>query len=605
MRKLLYVILLLLFRLLMFPGAVCAGIFSLPDSLITDDNVYKYTFSDFDKAQQVMEQLRKRKSLSMFRMDVVEGDLYFNVGQYYKALKFYKRALDSDSVRNNDKNYMEQVHRMISCYDCLHNENKKSLYVYLLLKRAEQCGDKAMQSVALFNMGKMLYYQGNKEKGYEYLEQAIEMMSKTDYRYKYDNLRYDYNTLLIFQKSDRRNEEALRTLAALEKVVTEETGSETPMEGLSAKEKKAMYAHYAVVLFRLEQAEEAERYYRKFLAASEEYDRDDYLIMPYLFDREMYDQVIRMNAAREKMYIMRGDTVNYYMITIKRSLGWAYRDKGDYRTAARYFEQLAVLRDSIKNREQKSAALELAAVYETNEKDLFIQQQAADMQKRNLLLAFTLCIVFLLGVLLWRTIRHNRIIRRKNKAMVGTIEDLLIHKEELYRKKEENLILKEQLEREQNLRMSAGGRSLSTDKDGKAETTVVPEPQAGDGNDIHDRILFDKLEHEIISRQLYLQPDFSREELIKTIYIPKNKFAPLFKQYAGMSFSKYINNLRLEYAAKMLKNYPDYTVDTIAQECGMSTQSLYRLFSGKFGVTPTDFQVGVQHINNKNITEDK
>ena len=605
MRKLLYVILLLLFRLLMFPGAVCAGIFSLPDSLITDDNVYKYTFSDFDKAQQVMEQLRKRKSLSMFRMDVVEGDLYFNVGQYYKALKFYKRALDSDSVRNNDKNYMEQVHRMISCYDCLHNENKKSLYVYLLLKRAEQCGDKAMQSVALFNLGKMLYYQGNKEKGYEYLEQAIEMMSKTDYRYKYDNLRYDYNTLLIFQKSDRRNEEALRTLAALEKVVTEETGSETPMEGLSAKEKKAMYAHYAVVLFRLEQAEEAERYYRKFLAASEEYDRDDYLIMPYLFDRKMYDQVIRMNAAREKMYIMRGDTVNYYMITIKRSLGWAYRDKGDYRTAARYFEQLAVLRDSIKNREQKSAALELAAVYETNEKDLFIQQQAADMQKRNLLLAFTLCIVFLLGVLLWRTIRHNRIIRRKNKAMVGTIEDLLIHKEELYRKKEENLILKEQLEREQNLRMSAGGRSLSTDKDGKAETTVVPEPQAGDGNDIHDRILFDKLEHEIISRQLYLQPDFSREELIKTIYIPKNKFAPLFKQYAGMSFSKYINNLRLEYAAKMLKNYPDYTVDTIAQECGMSTQSLYRLFSGKFGVTPTDFQVGVQHINNKNITEDK
>ena len=147
--------------------------------------------------------------------------------------------------------------------------------------------------------------------------------------------------------------------------------------------------------------------------------------------------------------------------------------------------------------------------------------------------------------------------------MVDTIEDLLIHKEELYRKKEENLILKEQLEREQNL------------------------------------------EHEIISRQLYLQPDFSREELIKTIYIPKNKFAPLFKQYAGMSFSKYINNLRLEYAAKMLKNHPDYTVDTIAQECGMSTQSLYRLFSGKYGVTPTDFQVGVQHINNKNITEDK
>lgn len=241
--------------------------------------------------------------------------------------------------------------------------------------------------------------------------------------------------MLIFQESDRRSEEALKTLVALERIVTEETGSEIPMEGLSGKEKKAMYAHYAVVLFRLGRSEEADRYYRLFLSVSKEYDRDDYLIMPYLFDRKMYDQVIRMNSAREKVYVTRKDTVNYYMVTIKKSLGRAYRDKGDYRTAARYFEQLAVLRDSIKAREQKSAALELAAVYETNEKDMFIQQQAADMRMRNALLIFVVCIVFLLGVLLWRTIRHNRTIRRKNKAMVGTIEDLLVHKEELYRKK--------------------------------------------------------------------------------------------------------------------------------------------------------------------------
>ena len=603
MRKLLYVILLVLLHCFISPVSVCAGTFSLPDSLITDDNVYKYTFSDFEKAQQIMEQLRKQKSLPPFRLDVGEGDLYFNVGQYYWALKFYKRALESDSVLNSDKNYMEQVHRMISCYDCLHNENKKAQYVDLLLKRAELCDDKAMQSVALFNMGKMLYYQGNKDKGYEFMEQAVAMMEKTDYPYKYDNLRYNYNTLLIFQESDRRSEEALKTLAALERIVTEETGSEIPMEGLSGKEKKAMYAHYAVVLFRLGRSEEADRYYRLFLSVSKEYDRDDYLIMPYLFDRKMYDQVIRMNSAREKVYVTRKDTVNYYMVTIKKSLGRAYRDKGDYRTAARYFEQLAVLRDSIKAREQKSAALELAAVYETNEKDMFIQQQAADMRMRNALLIFVVCIVFLLGVLLWRTIRHNRTIRRKNKAMVGTIEDLLVHKEELYRKKEENHLLKEQLQKEREVRTYIDGNALQAEEPGKSDVPVDPEPETEDNNAVHDKMLFDKLEREIINRQLYLQPDFSREELIKTIYIPKNKFAPLFKQYAGMSFSKYINNLRLEYAAKMLKDYPDYTVDTIAQECGMSTQSFYRLFSGKFGVTPTDFQVGVQRVSNKEITE--
>ena len=87
---------------------------SLPDSLITDDCVYEYTFSDFDKAERIMKELRKRKSLPDYRLDVTEGDLYYNRGLFYKALKYYKRALDNDSVRLNDERFMDQIHRMIS-----------------------------------------------------------------------------------------------------------------------------------------------------------------------------------------------------------------------------------------------------------------------------------------------------------------------------------------------------------------------------------------------------------------------------------------------------------------------------------------------------------
>lgn len=211
---------------------------SLPDSLITEDYVYEYTFSNFDKAERIMHELRKRKSLPDFRLDATEGDLYFNTGHYYQALKFYKRVLENDSVRLDDNRMMEQLHRLISCYDCLHNEVKKAEYVDRLLQKAEQCGNKGMQSIALFNMGKMLYYQGNKSKGYDYMQRAITLMEESDYTYKYDNLRYNYNTLVVFQEKDRRNEDALQTLKALEKIVTKETGGETPMEGLDEKEKR-------------------------------------------------------------------------------------------------------------------------------------------------------------------------------------------------------------------------------------------------------------------------------------------------------------------------------------------------------------------------------
>lgn len=221
---------------------------SLPDSLITDDCVYEYTFSDFDKAQRIMKELRKRKSLPEYRLDVTEGDLYYNRGFFNKALKYYKRALDNDSVRLNDERYMDQIHRIISLYDYLHNDVAKAQYVDMLLKKAEQCGNAPMKAVALFNMGRMLYFQGNKNRGYELMKEGAAQMEQTDYRLKYDNLRYHYNTLFMFQLKDQRYEEALASLEALKKVVTSETGEETQIEGLADKEKKTMYAQYATVL---------------------------------------------------------------------------------------------------------------------------------------------------------------------------------------------------------------------------------------------------------------------------------------------------------------------------------------------------------------------
>lgn len=585
---------------------------SLPDSLITDDYVYEYTFSDFDKAERIMQELRKRKKLPNFRLDMVEGDLYFNTGSYYRALKYYKWALDSDSVQSDNSRVMEQIHRMISCYDCLHNEVRKAQYVEKLLKKAKECGDKAMQSVAMFNMGKMLYHQGNKDKGYKYMYQAVDLMEKTDYTYKYDNLRYNYNTLLVFQEQDRRNEEALRTLELLQKVVAEATGAETQMEGLSEKEKKAMYSHYAVVLFRLGRKEEAESYYKRFLSAAKAYDRDNYLVMPYLFDRKMYDEVIRMNSAREKILSQQGDTITYHMTTIKRSLGQAYEEKGDYSNATRYFKELAVLRDSIKNREQKSSALELAALYETQEKDMIIQKQVADVGIRNLWLVLIGCIAFLMGVILWCAIRYNRKIRSKNEALVENIGELLGYKDELYRKKDENMALQKeivglkekaclslQLQDKIDSGNEAGllGEPVNIDPD--METDMGDEEEAKDCNDAYAKALFDRIELLLISKQLYLDSDFSREKLAKFIYIPRNRFAPLFKQYANTSFSRYLNDLRLDHAARLLLERPEFSIESIAKECGIpAPTSFYRLFLERFKVTPMDFRKRKKRVDN-------
>jgi AraC-like DNA-binding protein len=562
----------------LFAGVKAFATATLPDSLLTDDNVYEYTFTDFAKAEQIMHELRIRQKLPDFRLDMVEGDLYFNTGTYYRALKFYHRALDNDSVRLDDHRFMEQVHRLISCYDCLHNETRKAQYVDILLNKAEQCGDKAMQSVALFNMGKMLYYQGNKDKGYEYMQRAADLMEETDYTYKYDNLRYNYNTLLVFQELDRRNEEGLRTLEALQKVVTQETGTETPMEGLDEKEKKALYAHYAVVLSRLGRLKEAAAYYDKFMATAKDYDRDNYLIMPYLFDRRMYDEVIRMNSAREKMLATQGDTVTYHMTTIKKSLGRAYEEKGDYRTATRYFKELAVLRDSVKSREQKSAALELAALYETHEKDLLLQQQTADARVRNIGLSLAGCVIVLLIALLWFFIRNNRIIESKNTAMVRTIEDLLAYKKELA--------------------TARIGLAEEAEAEPEPEPPYPAEEPVPGKEEEENRRLYKKLDAIVTTRQLFLNQNLSREELMKLIRVDKNRFSRILQQNTNKTMLAYLNDKRMEYAAELLKTHPDYNIATVAQLCGTSVSTFNRMFKNKYGMTPAEFRGKTQPTDN-------
>lgn len=598
----------------------------LPDSLITDDYVYEYTFSDFDKAERIMQELRKRKTLPDYRLDVTEGDLYYNRGYFYRAMKFYKRALDNDSIRLDDTRFMEQIHRMISLYDYLHNDVLKAQYVDILLKKAEQCNNKEMKSVALFNMGKMLYFQGNKDKGYELMEQATELMEQTDYKLKYDNLRYNYNALLMFLQLDRRFEKALTVLNALQKVVTQETGNETSIEGLDEKEKKTMYAQYAAVLVGLKRMQEADDYYRRFLALAKKNDYDNYFIVSYLFNRGLYDDVISLNLAREKQLATEGDTVTYHMTTVKKFLGRAYEEKGNFRAATRYFRELSVLRDSIKNREQKSTALELAALYETHEKDMIIQKQNSDASIRNFWLWLTASIAILLGGILCFGIHFYRKIQFKNKALVKGINELLQYKKELYLTKDANFALQQQVhqltstlnilqpQKEKQTLEETDENTVTISKRIKEESEVNAEPEvdadeangnmdpeAGDneetelgteaGDERYGKELYERMEHLIINGQLYLDPKFSGEKARKLVGIPRNRFTPFIKRYTGNRFLKYINKIRLYHAARLLQEMPDYSIEAIAKESGIpALTSFHRLFLAEFGVTPMEYR---------------
>ena len=595
-------ILTLLAAWLAFSGLVFANggrSADLPDSILTEDHIYKFLYTDRAKSEQIMAEMRRRGTLPAWELDYIEGDLNYNTGRRREALTFYSAALESRHAKGNDTLRMELLHRQISCYDGLHDEVNKMRCVNGLMALARKLGDKPMESIALFNMGKSLHYQGDKERGYGYMEQGAAMMAATDYRLKYDNLRYEYKTLVMFYERDGRYDDVLRVLDAWEKIVSATTGGEPAIDGLDDSERKDLCAMRTVALSRLGRKAEAAECYRKFKELDKSLSRNSYLVMPYLFDTKQYDEIFRINLPRERFLIEQKDTVNYYMASVLKFLGYAYRDVGDYRKSSAYFERLSVLRDSLKYREQESAAQDYAALYDSKEKDRQILQEQQESRTAWTAAGFVGVLLIVSGCFIVAIVRKNRGISRRNAALAAQVKDHVADRKELNRKTGENLVLRDELELAR--KELEAERAKNASKKEPEQEKPMPDGSGDKAAAEADRILFERIACEIKNRQLFRNPDFSRTELLKIIPVPQNKFAGLFKQFAGKSFTAYVRDLRLGFANELFVEHPDWSMDAVIKECGMLRSSFYAAFIQNYGMNPDEFRKSLQkgHENGK------
>ena len=528
---------------------VFAGNSVLPDSMLTEDKVYEYTFSNTLLAEKIMAELRKQGKQSAYELDIAEGDLYYNTGRFIMATRFYKNALAAKPVKQDMQKTMKLLHRLISCYDGLYDEERKAETVRLLMRDAKQVGDKGMESIALFYLGKSLHEQDTKERGYAYMLQALDMMERSHYDHKYDNLRADCNDLLICYERDKRYEDALQVLAKLKKYLNAKTPGETEMEGLYEQEKCKWLAHRAVVCSKLGHGKKADDAYQEFKKMGRINRRYAYLIVPYLFDQHRYHEIVAMCKQREQEMEDKADTINLYMSSTLKFYGMAYRGLGQYDKAASYFERLGVLRDSLRIRELRSSSQELSLIYDVKEKEAQIAYQRWGLV---IVIGFLVAVVIIGSVLAY----NNHIIRKKNISLVANVKEAMKYKEELERQNRSSL----------------------------PSNVVLSE------DDNPDLLLFEQIKGKIIDQKFFLDNTFSRKTLMDEFNIPANKFAGLFRQYTGKTFSEYINDLRIEYVAELLLSGKYASVEELLKEYTfISSTSLYRLFTKKYGMTPLKF----------------
>ncbi len=245
------------------------------------------------------------------------------------------------------------------------------------------------------------------------------------------------------------------------------------------------------------------------------------------------------------------------------ALAQIYGYAKDYKNESKTYKLLAMVTDSIQNAEvkelQSKFRMEMETLYETKEKEEQIIRKNYTLAISGIFLLALLVVVFIM-------IRSNSEMKRKNLALTARINEMLDVKK---------------MQQEQQMVKPA---------------PEIPEPAEDEANDevrIHKQV--ERVIYEIIKRQLFANPDFKRDDLLDELRVGKRNFARDFKDTTGQSFTRYILGLRMDYAALLIREHPEYSVDAIAQMCGIpSRSSFYHNFTEYFGLSPAAYRDGLE-----------
>ena len=627
-----------------------------PDSVYTEEYIVNISVSEPQRALKLIDETGRRRRLPGFHLDFLRSIVYQNgFSMFRMALDYSLRAYRNDSLHRNPDDALRVLELITDQYNMNGNYTESMRYAVEGAELARRTGNTGAEANLLLYIGINKRNMGLKSEAAAYVEKALQLqqqIAEGSREWKaVDDLIYIYGMKLTYAYDDEKFGEAVALLPRYGELMERLKACPDTPKGLHDMRLASIHALSASLFAVTGQTEKSDECYRKYLAT--DYSATDdgkQMRFDYLIARKRYKDALRYIGEDKRFQREQTDTVNLFYV--ERDLGLeaqAYMGLGDYKSAAHTYRQMYVLLDSLRIREKQNGALELAAIYETKEKDMLLQKQAADARTRNIWLGTTGGAALLLGVLLWFTVRHNRTIRRKNGIMVKAVQELLSQKEELYAARERIRILSENrytdipeaadaadmpdmrhitvgpdsvtpdtanmpdcmgvsgsVDMQNAAACMAGSAEVSanagtgadtdavadigtdTDTTGCDKRPVTPEEE-------ENRRLFGELDGIVTREKLFLNPDLNRDELARLICVNKNRFGNILQQNAGMSATGYINNKRLEYAARLMDENPLFTVTAIAVTCGIpNAPTFHRLFRSKFGMTPAEYKKGMK-----------
>lgn len=536
----------------------------LPDSLLSVNKAYTYFFISPDTAQAILQTVRERKLEAESLIDYAEGDLNFNMRQCLKALPYFEKVKNNPAVRDSNFVQMLVLKRMMECYDAIYDEDNMIETTLQLRKKAHAIGNKAFEAMTYFMSGKWHHRNGQKEIGYSSCLEAVEEMKESDYPFKHVELRVFYLELLKMYTRDDRFDDALR-MSQLQ-----ETEALQPSPALirNARDRglREVYALRASVLARAGRMAEADKAYAAWQKTVTANVIDDMNIFDYLQLSHHYDDALGVITNYRDFLQIHGDTVSFRMLSVLNKEALLLMEMGDPEQAA---NRGRLVGDIAQKLYKRTSGIQMQTAYE------LFQEQAALERKTLWLSLLGTCVVVVIALVLV-ILYYVRYIRRRNIEMHHVLNSL-----DAYRR----AVMK-------GASPTSPEVVAAIEELRAAKLPEDMEQRGGEEPDDEDRRLFVEMDTQVTRDRLFLKPGLGREDLMRLIGVDKNRFGKMMGKYSDASnTSVYINSKRVEYAAQLLLDHPEYTIATVASECGMSnTVTFNRIFKDTYNMTPSEYR---------------
>lgn len=551
------------------------------DSLYTAEHIEEIAFSKPEEALSLLDKAEEEKLLSPFEISDLRCLVYHNgLSRYKTAYTHALKAYHDPEARNYPEKFLSLV--AIMAEESHNNGDYTGSVEHCAegLALARTTGDRTIEANLHVTWGLNLLEMEQYDGAFSRIDHAIGILEEEVRREPcfrtWDELFYALGMKLSLLWDKDRYEEALALRPRLEEALRGlETSEDTP-EGSADMRRAETDVCYSCIAYSLGNKAEGDSLYRR--VASNPYTSTpdgEYLHIPSLLMAKRYDEALRYLKREKRLLQESTDTVNWDYINPHLQMELeAWQGKGNWKESSRVQGVMLALTDTLRKRERHEDALELAEIYKSKEKDVRIKEKERIAGLWMSVAAATLLLLAAAGGFTTVIVRKNKEISKKNATLAARLNETVCFRDEAFRKQEEIIALQKQVAQLSARLPETAGKESSEDACPPADDMEV------------ERRIFYRIKYEIEKRELFLQKDFDKEAFAKEMNLSARKMGKLFTTFAGNSLSEYIQGLRMDYSLSILRDNPNWTIESVAEKCGMPLRTFHRLFAEKFGMTP-------------------